>query len=662
MNGDGRDEILVQKKHPRGERSRTLRILGSNDGENFTEYLLPSALQFNGDGRKLYIADYDGNGFNNDLLVQSFANEARLYSIDFQSILDASVDQSILNAGDYAALKALHASTSGKRWKNKTGWDFDSETPPSVDAVNGWFGVTVVGNRVTAIDLPSNSLSGTLPSALGDLGNLQQLDLSENDLTGAIPSELGDLGNLQDLDLSENSLNNAIPSELGDLGNLRELSLSENDLNGTLPPELSSLGNLQELHLDNNHVTGTLPSEYGSLNNLLELYLNGNSLTGTIPLKYFSFRNLRNVQTLDLSNNSLTGTIPHRYTQVKLVNLDLSNNSLTGTIPLVYSLAANNGVLSNLDLSNNRLRGTIPDSVKALSTNEQLENPPYLKTQIPDVEAGENFSLNVSTHFGDINDNIASYGAEGLPDGLTIDSSSGAIAGTPTVSGAFTVTVTVEDTAGGEVEDEFNIEVRQLLDAGDYAALSDLYNSTSGGRWSNQTGWDFSSETPPLAEVVSNWHGVTVEDGRVTAIDLNKNSLDGTLPSELGSLGNLHTLDLNNNGLNGTLPSELGSLGNLQNLDLSVNDLSGTLPSELGSLGNLEKLYLYKNSLSGSLPSELGSLSNLQELYLYNNSLSDITIPSELISLISLTKIRLDNPLGTGDEFQGKLAVRFPLS
>ncbi|MBO1352005.1 MAG: putative Ig domain-containing protein [Hormoscilla sp. GUM202] len=287
-----------------------------------------------------------------------------------------------------------------------------------------------------------------------------------------------------------------------------------------------------------------------------------------------------------------------------------------------------------------------------MSTNEQLENPPYLKTPIPDVEAGENFSLNVSTHFGDINDNIASYGAEGLPDGLAIDSSSGAIAGTPTVSGAFTVTVTVEDTAGGEVEDEFNIEVRQLLDAGDYAAMKALYTNTSGRRWKNKTGWDFSSETPPLAEVVSDWHGVTVVDGRVTKIDLNDNSLDGTLPSELGSLGNLHTLDLNDNGLRGTLPSELGSLGNLENLDLNDNRLSGTLPSELGSLGNLEKLDLHSNSLSGSLPSELGSLGNLQELELYKNSLSG-TIPSELISLISLTKIWLDNPLGTGDEFQG---------
>ncbi|MBO1348283.1 MAG: hypothetical protein EBE86_013235 [Hormoscilla sp. GUM202] len=71
-----------------------------------------------------------------------------------------------LNANDYAALKALYNSTSGENWKNKTGWDFSSETPDA-DVVNGWHGVTVVGSQVTAIDLPSNDLRGTLPSELG---------------------------------------------------------------------------------------------------------------------------------------------------------------------------------------------------------------------------------------------------------------------------------------------------------------------------------------------------------------------------------------------------------------------------------------------------------------------------------------------------------------
>ncbi|MBC6420541.1 MAG: putative Ig domain-containing protein [Hormoscilla sp. SP5CHS1] len=69
----------------------------------------------------------------------------------------------------------------------------------------------------------------------------------------------------------------------------------------------------------------------------------------------------------------------------------------------------------------------------------------YLKTQIPDVETnfGNNFNLDVSGNFGF----VSSYSAKGLPKGLTIDSSSGAISGAPTKSGNFTVTVTALDSA-----------------------------------------------------------------------------------------------------------------------------------------------------------------------------------------------------------------------
>ncbi|MBO1348937.1 MAG: hypothetical protein EBE86_016810 [Hormoscilla sp. GUM202] len=56
-------------------------------------------------------------------------------------------DDNLLDAKDYAALKALHTSTSGRRWKNKTGWNFTSETPPPAEAVSDWHGVTVVGDR-----------------------------------------------------------------------------------------------------------------------------------------------------------------------------------------------------------------------------------------------------------------------------------------------------------------------------------------------------------------------------------------------------------------------------------------------------------------------------------------------------------------------------------
>ena len=69
--------------------------------------------------------------------------------------------------------------------------------------------------------------------------------------------------------------------------------------------------------------------------------------------------------------------------------------------------------------------------------------------------------------------------------------------------------------------------------ATDKAALTALYNATDGANWTTNTNW--SSDEP-----LSSWHGVTTNsDGRVTALALNDNGLDGTLPAALGDLSDL---------------------------------------------------------------------------------------------------------------------------
>ncbi|MBO1347337.1 MAG: putative Ig domain-containing protein [Hormoscilla sp. GUM202] len=480
-----------------------------------------------------------------------------------------------LDANDYAALKAFYNSTSN--WRNAS-WDVSSETPPPASVVGKWHGVTVRGSRVTEIDLDNTEWSRVWRKLV---------KMSDNALSGTIPSELGSLSELQTLELNDNDLSGTIPSELGELSNLSRLQLNDNDLSGTIPSKLGDLSNLIDLHLNDNSLSGTIPSKLGELSNLIGLHL---------------------------QDNSLSGTIPSELGDLKLWMLYLYNNSL---------------------------RGTIPNSINVPFSS--FHNPPYLETQIDDQEAnvGEEFSFNVSDNFGDINNNINSYNASGLPEGLTINSSSGLIGGTPTESGNFRVTVKAGD-ARGDAQDEFYISVVEpTLDANDYAALKAFYNSTS--NWRNAS-WDVSSETPPPASVVGKWHGVTVRGSRVTEIDLDNtewsrvwrklvkmsdNALSGTIPSELGSLSELQTLELNDNDLSGTIPSELGELSNLSRLQLNDNDLSGTIPSKLGDLSNLIDLHLNDNSLSGTIPSKLGELSNLIGLHLQDNSLSG-TIPSEL--------------------------------
>ncbi|MBC6480163.1 MAG: hypothetical protein GDA56_22650 [Hormoscilla sp. GM7CHS1pb] len=151
------------------------------------------------------------------------------------------------------------------------------------------------------------------------------------------------------------------------------------------------------------------------------------------------------------------------------------------------------------------------------------------------------------------------------------------------------------------------------LNAADYKGMRALYNRTGGDNWNNKTNkWDVSSDTPPSAQEVGTWHGVTVENSRVTEIKLGKNNLVGTIPSELGGLSSLQHLNLINNSLTGTIPSDLGGLSSLTSLRLHNNDLTGTIPSWLGSLTNLQTLGLSKNNLTGTFHRRCMSLKYLK--------------------------------------------------
>lgn len=69
----------------------------------------------------------------------------------------------------------LFLSTNGRGWRNNYNW------LSNIDRCS-WYGVICnkVGGNVTALDLSSNLLIGTLPSSLEQLTNLHNLSLSFN--------------------------------------------------------------------------------------------------------------------------------------------------------------------------------------------------------------------------------------------------------------------------------------------------------------------------------------------------------------------------------------------------------------------------------------------------------------------------------------------------
>jgi len=285
---------------------------------------------------------------------------------------------------DRDALMALYNATDGPSWANNTNWG-------SAELVSTWYGITVIDDRVTALDLRVNQLIGSIPASLGNLTALTALYLRENELSGSIPSELGNLLVLEYLSLAYNQLSGSIPSSLGGLTALYHLYLNDNQLSGTIPSELGNLTALDDLHMYNNQLSGTIPTELGDLTVLRGLHLSYNQLSGTIPSELGNltaleqlnlennqlsgsisgiFDNLTSLRYLNLGENQLTGPIPSDLSNLVLLEvLALYNNPIGGTIP---SELGNLTALTRLDLWNNQLSGTIPPELGNLTALDNL--------------------------------------------------------------------------------------------------------------------------------------------------------------------------------------------------------------------------------------------------------------------------------------------------
>ncbi|XAR65086.1 Non-specific serine/threonine protein kinase [Bertholletia excelsa] len=133
-------------------------------------------------------------------------------------------------------------------------WDMNSVDPCS------WRMVTCSPEGfVSALGLPSQSLSGSLSPGIGNLSNLQSVLLQNNAITGPIPAAIGKLEKLQTLDLSSNKFSGEIPSSLGDLKDLNYLRLNNNSLTGPIPESLSKLDGLALVDLSFNNLSSSLP-------------------------------------------------------------------------------------------------------------------------------------------------------------------------------------------------------------------------------------------------------------------------------------------------------------------------------------------------------------------------------------------------------------------
>jgi len=396
-------------------------------------------------------------------------------------------------------------------------------------------------------------------------------------------------------------------------------------------------------------LAGAIPRELGGLARLERLRLDHNELTGSIPPQLGELANLR---FLDLSANELSAGIPPELGRLtSLHQLILEFNTLSGAIPPELGDLAG---LWSLSLSGNSLSGTVPKELGNLVSLGYLDLS-YNELSGPLPSSFLQLEGLSSIYFA---------GNEGL-----------CVPGT---------SVFVAWLRGIEHRHE---ELEVFCNATDSAALESLFEATDGSRWTTSDGW--------LSDrAVEEWYGITADSlGRITALDLTRNSLAGALPASVGNLAEMTELRVGGNtNLSGRFPLSLAHLP-LRALHYSGTSLCApddasfqawlaAIPSHEGTGtectplsdreileilyhatggsewtdntnwltdaplddwsrvtawpdGRVVGLFLQRNRLKGRIPPELGSLASLHSLWLQRNDLTG-PVPPELGNLTEL--------------------------
>lgn len=400
---------------------------------------------------------------------------------------------------DYAALVDFFNATNGPNWTTKTNWLTDCN-------VCSWHGVTCgMGKRVAEIRLPNNGLSGSLPSSLSAL-SLFVLELADNKLSGSVPTPVGKLTNLQLLSLSNNQLSGAIPAQLANMGQLETLYLNNNQLTGPIPSSLSTNSYLAYLNLGKNQLTGPIPPSLGNMNRLQYLVLSYNQLSGSIPA---SLGNMPYLWGLALDHNQLSGSIPGNigYSEYAYAGIDLSYNQLTGPIPDSLGMGKLQEMLINLRLNNNKLTGSIPASLANLVNLNVLDaDHNQLSGCFPaslSALCGKtvNFSSNPNLPNGG---NFALFCANGTGQCLTQPDLTPVLYARPTIiDGVSGITVVVNVMELNDVATRGSVTLKVTKDPS-----LDLIFSTNenvvGARPVNNSDWTFSNADPDYYVLTSN--------------------------------------------------------------------------------------------------------------------------------------------------------------
>ena len=381
--------------------------------------------------------------------------------------------------------------------------------------------------------------------------------------------------------LGGSALTGSIPTEIGILSeSLQKIDLRDNKFSGKIPTHLGSLKNLNYLDLENNNLSGTVPTELGAATSLEMLYLNGNNLAGSLDPTFCN----TDVGFFEFVADC-RGAAPEITCSCCTSCCSTQGSNCT---TLIDPLAGGNVAVPT------------PVPVPPPTANKPTTNP-----VAPPVVAPPTTGVTVGTATAVSVDTVALKAIlASVSDVMLLDTKH------TSQYKAFMWMARIDPSPV-----DLELTPRSIIIQKYIMVL--IYISTNGKRWNEQNLY--------LTEAsVCDWIGLTCNDnGEIVSIILEHNNLDGTIVSEIGSLGpSLRKLHLGVNHLQGWLPSEIGMLTNLETLDIFDNpDITGPIPSELSvqNLPNIERVNIVGTGITGDLDLMFCPVNGDESIYISAN-------------------------------------------
>lgn len=207
--------------------------------------------------------------------------------------------------------------------------------------------------RLTTLNLSHNKLENGALGVVSQISSLRELRLGHNGLSGSLPSSICGLTQLETLDLQANRLL-SLPAAIRELVSLRVLNVSQNQLTALPMDALQDL-QLTELDASSNALIGPLfPLDTTSSHPTLQaLKVSNNSLA---TLTFDESLDMPQIRTLDVANNHLTG-LPTIAGWTELITLMAGDNKIKELPDGFTSLRK----LRNVNFASNAIRLLDPE-------------------------------------------------------------------------------------------------------------------------------------------------------------------------------------------------------------------------------------------------------------------------------------------------------------